>query len=169
MTRGLEQKWYRLLFGSVQSVSSKDGQLQVTYGDSGNSSGLQQFTQSADFIVDATGLSAAVTENPLLKDLIECYQLPLVDQKSLQVSNEFEMTALSSANTRSRSAPGRMYAAGVTTLGGPYAAVDSFLGLQYSALRSVQHLAYLKAEGLKSLGVTRAFSQWLRWANNQTP
>ncbi|MGD1864543.1 MAG: FHA domain-containing protein [Phormidesmis sp.] len=169
VTRGLEQKWYRLLFGSVQSVSSKDGQLQVTYGDSGNSSGLQQFTQSADFIVDATGLSAAVTENPLLKDLIECYQLPLVDQKSLQVSNEFEMTALSSANTRSRSAPGRMYAAGVTTLGGPYAAVDSFLGLQYSALRSVQHLAYLKAEGLKSLGVTRSFSQWLRWANNQTP
>lgn len=169
VARGLEQKWYRLLFGSVQSVSSKDGQLQVTYGESGSSSGLQQFTQSANFIIDATGLSAAVTENPLLKDLIQCYQLPLVDKKSLQVSNEFELTALTSADTLSRQVPGRMYAAGVTTLGGPYAAVDSFLGLQYSALRSVQHLAGLRAEGLQSLSAPRSLSQWLRWVNNQAP
>ena len=168
VTRGLEQKWYRLLFGCVQSVCSKICNLQVGYGEVG-AAGIQQFTQEANFIVDATGLSAAVTENPLLKDLIERYQLPLIDKKSLQVSNEFEMTALTSADTLSRQAPGRMYAAGVTTLGGPYAAVDSFLGLQYSALRSVQHLAEINAEGLKPLSVTRSFSQWLRWVNNQTP
>ncbi len=37
--------------------------------------------------------------------------------------------------------PGRVYASGVMTLGGPNAAVDSFLGLQYAALRSVEDLA----------------------------
>ncbi|MEL6939988.1 MAG: FHA domain-containing protein [Cyanobacteria bacterium J06598_1] len=167
VTRGLEQKWYRVLFGSVQSVISKDGQLQVTYGDTQLSAST---TQTANFIVDATGLSAAVTENPLLKDLIECYQLPLLDKKSLKVSNEFELTSLSSSNIHnSQVSCGRMYAAGVTTLGGPYAAVDSFLGLQYACLRSVEHLTASGAEGLKPLSLVRSFSQWLRWVMNQTP
>ncbi|MEM6869031.1 MAG: FHA domain-containing protein, partial [Cyanobacteria bacterium P01_C01_bin.121] len=169
VTRGLQEKWYRLLFGTVQSVSSKDGQLQVTYGG-GQPSAPQQFTQSANFIIDATGLSAAVTENPLLKDLIERYQLPLLDKKSLQVSNEFEITTLASVDARnSHLPPGRMYAAGVTTLGGPYAAVDSFLGLQYAGLRTVGHLTRVGAEGLKPLSAARSFAQWLRWVMNQTP
>ena len=170
--RGLSEKWYRLEFGSVQSVKSYHRQLQVTYGETGESSGLQQ--QSADFIIDATGLSAAVTENPLLKDLIERYQLPLIDDKSFAVSNEFEMGAMTAedqqnTNQNSYRAPGRMYAAGVTTLGGPYAAVDSFLGLQYAALRTVEHLAQIKAKGLKRLSIIRSFSQWLRWVKNQEP
>ncbi|MEO0805813.1 MAG: FHA domain-containing protein [Cyanobacteria bacterium J06643_4] len=167
VTRGLAEKWYQVLFGTIQSVTSAGGQLQVTY--SGPSS-AQPMTQSANFIVDATGLSAAVTENPLLKDLIECYQLPLIDQKSLQVSNEFELTTLASPHTQNSQRPsGRMYAAGVTTLGGPYAAVDSFLGLQYSALRSVTHLNQVRAEGVKSLNIFRSGTQWLRWATRQRP
>ena len=127
-------------------------------------------TQTANFIVDATGLSAAVTENPLLKDLIERYQLPLINKKSLKVSNEFEITSLASSDVQYPQRPnGRMYAAGVTTLGGPYAAVDSFLGLQYAALRTVTHLTHIRAEGLRTLGVGRSGSQWLRWVTNQTP
>ncbi|MEO0769345.1 MAG: hypothetical protein AAFY72_07910, partial [Cyanobacteria bacterium J06649_4] len=167
--RGLAEKWYRLQFGSVQSVTRQDGQLQVAYGDaSQSSSGLQ--TQSANFIVDATGLSAAVTENPLLRDLIDCYQLPLIDRKSIEVSNNFEMTTLSSPDIHNaQRPPGRMYAAGVTTLGGPYAAVDSFLGLQYAGLRAVEHLTRSRAVGLKKLSVVRSFFQWIRWVRHQTP
>ncbi|MEL6488867.1 MAG: FHA domain-containing protein [Cyanobacteria bacterium J06621_3] len=169
VSRGLAEGWYRVVFGTVQSVTNVGGQLQVTY-DAGQSSAPQQATQSANFIVDATGLSAAVTENPLLKDLIERYQLPLINKKSLKVSNEFEITSLASSDVQYPQRPnGRMYAAGVTTLGGPYAAVDSFLGLQYAALRTVTHLTHIRAEGLRPLGVGRSGSQWLRWVMNQTP
>ena len=168
ITQGLAQKWYQVAFGTVQSVTQQNNQLQVSY--SAGQSSAPPVTQSANFIIDATGLSAAVTENPLLKDLIERYQLPLIDQKSLQVSNEFELTTLASPNQQNASLPhGRLYAAGVTTLGGPYAAVDSFLGLQYAALRAVTHLAKFKPEGLKSLSPIRSIAQWLRWVMNQTP
>jgi len=65
--------------------------------------------------------------------------------------------------------PGRVYASGVMTLGGPNAAVDSFLGLQYAALRSVEDLAAQHAPGLHALAPIRSFSQWFRWARGVQP
>ncbi len=64
---------------------------------------------------------------------------------------------------------GRMYAAGVITLGGPYAPVDTFLGLQYSARRAIDDLVGIKNSGVRYLNGFGSFVQWLKWALNQAP
>ena len=68
-----------------------------------------------------------------------------------------------------RNGDGRVFASGVITLGGPYAAVDSFLGLQYAALRSVDSLTALRAAGLRRLDGFRSLAQWTRWAIGAKP
>ncbi|HEY9872420.1 MAG TPA: hypothetical protein V6D12_03245, partial [Candidatus Obscuribacterales bacterium] len=80
----------------------------------------------------------------------------------LAVSNDFELVEM-------RSKWGRMYAAGATTLGGPYAPVDSFLGLQYAALCSVDSLATARAPGIHRLNAFSSLGQWLKWVTNQNP
>jgi hypothetical protein len=93
---------------------------------------------------------------------IDTYQLPLNPLKRLQVANDFELREL-------RNGPGRIYAAGTCTFGGPYAAVDSFLGLQYAAQRSVETLAALQAPGLRRLHSARSVVQWLKWSQGVQP
>jgi len=66
-----------------------------------------------------------------------------------------------------RSGPGRLYATGAMTLGGPYAGVDSFLGLQYGALQIADDLAGIGYA--PRLGVGRSIQQWWRWARNRMP
>ncbi|MGK7891618.1 MAG: FHA domain-containing protein [Leptolyngbyaceae cyanobacterium] len=169
VAKGLQQKWYLPRFGSVQSVDAQAGKLQVTYDDTEHAT-PRTITQAADFIIDATGLAADVQESPLLNDLIRRYDLALLNNGKLSVSNEFELTEMQSPNSDTpQQGIGRMYAAGVMTLGGPYAAVDSFLGLQYAALRSVEHLVQTQAEGIKPLSAGRSLSQWFRWMRNKTP
>ncbi len=116
----------------------------------------------ADFIIDATGLDASVTANPLLNDLVTHYNLPINGLGRLSVSNDFELVEM-------RGSRGRMYAAGAITLGGPYAAVDSFLGLQYAALRAVDDIAAARAPGIRRLNFLSSIFQWLKWVNNQPP
>jgi hypothetical protein len=116
----------------------------------------------ADFIIDATGLDANVTANPLLHDLVTHYNLPLNYLGRLSVSNDFELLEM-------RGLRCRMYAVGAITLGGPYAAVDSFLGLQYAALCTVDSLAAARAPGMQRLNGLSSLSQWLKWVTNQFP
>lgn len=156
---GLNQGWYRIEFGEVKRVE-KETEGIITYIQEKNVKG--EVRLQADFIIDATGLDADVHASPLLKDLISHYQLPLNHLKRLDVSNNFELVKM-------RTTQGRMYAAGATTLGGPYAAVDSFLGLQYTALRVVDHLAANRTPGLKHLNPIGSFFQWLKWASNKAP
>jgi hypothetical protein len=78
------------------------------------------------------------------------------------VENDFEITKM-------RNGQGKMYASGIITLGGPYAAVDTFLGLQYSAHRIVESLAYLNAPDVKYISGFYSLVQWLKWAKNQKP
>lgn len=164
--QGLRDKWYQIRFGTVEQVTQENQQLQIIYSE--RESGVSICT--ADFIIDATGLDAAVTESPLLEDLVQRYQLPLLDNGRFVVSNEFELVNMrSTPDAASSPSAGRMYAAGVITLGGPYAAVDSFLGLQYAALRSVDNLGAIAAPGLRRLNGWNSFSQWLKWARNQSP
>ena len=80
----------------------------------------------------------------------------------LAVSNAFEVEGI-------RNNRGRLYASGVATLGGPYAAVDSFLGLQYAALASVDDLVSTGAPYLRSIDGFYSFIQWIRWAKGETP
>ena len=158
---GLGEGWYEQQIGTVERVEwdAKSGKV-VTRIRSSNIE--RQQTLLADFIIDATGLDAKLDSNPLLNDLMQHYKLERNPKGRLKVANDFEIVGM-----RHRS--GRIYAAGVMTLGGPYAPVDTFLGLQYAALRSVDALSKLKAPGLKKLNGIRSIWQWIKWARGVKP
>jgi pSer/pThr/pTyr-binding forkhead associated (FHA) protein len=158
--QGLREGWYSIVFGKVESVVPGDKGKPVTYirGTHNNT----QLKVEADFVIDCTGLVSDPMTNPLLNDLITHYNLPLNPHGRLHVSNDFELVEM-------RNRDGRMYAAGIITLGGPYAPVDTFLGLQYCAHRSVEHLARLRAPGVKGLEGIRSLWQWCKWALNISP
>ena len=149
-----------MLLGSVDGVERRDGRLVTTIQQTGDIPGTIEL--KTDFIIDGTGLESEIDKHPLLKDLLTHYNLPRNAMGRLHVANDFEIEGMRNGN-------GRMYAAGIMTLGGPYAGVDSFLGLQYSALRSVDSLVKLRAPGLRRLNGFRSFSQWLRWARGVKP
>ncbi len=179
INQGLNQGWYRVVFGVVEQVEKiTDERTLTTIREQGLEA---QIKLEADFIIDATGLDAHVQTNPLLNDLVTHYNLPLNALNRLQVSNDFELiemrsviVALKTQKTATVSPvtptqKGRMYAAGAITLGGPYAPVDSFLGLQYTALQSVTNLAAINAPNVKKLGTLRSLTQWFKWVMNQSP
>jgi pSer/pThr/pTyr-binding forkhead associated (FHA) protein len=158
---GLKEGWYQIYFGEVKRLErSKRGQL-LTHISTGKPH-QPEIALTTDFIIDCTGLIASLDKNPFLKDMVECYHLGLNPKGRLQVSNDFEVIGMSNG-------PGRVYASGVMTLGGPHAAVDSFLGLQYAAMRSVENLVTQHAPGLHPLSPIRSFSQWVRWARGGQP
>jgi len=173
---GVNQGWYKIEFGEVERVE-REQDCVITYIQEKKFKG--QMRVEADFIIDATGLDAKVTANPLLNDLVTHYNLPLNPLGRLSVSNDFELVEM-------RGSRGQMYAAGAITLGGPYAAVDSFLGLQYAALQSVDAIcassfraapltqqrfaiASTKAPGIRRLNLVGSSVQWLKWIANQPP
>ncbi len=159
---GIREKWYKIKFGMVERVEKKGDRIQCIYQEleAGQPQGV--VTRDVDFIIDATGLDAEVKSTPLLKDLVEHHQLPILENGRLAVANDFELVEMQNGS-------GRMYAAGAITLGGPYAAVDSFLGLQYSALSTVDSLTKHKAPQLRYLKGLNSLSQWWKWINNQSP
>ncbi|MGQ4646200.1 FHA domain-containing protein [Lyngbya aestuarii] len=158
--QGMQEGWYTIKFGTVETVKSKGENKVVACIKSGNYQGLEKI--QAAFIIDSTGLEAKPKYNPLLDDLVTHYSLPLNPFGRLQVANDFEMREM-------RNHPGRIYAAGIITLGGPYAPVDTFLGLQYCAHRSVESLARLRASRVRYLEGLRSLCQWLKWATNLAP
>jgi lysine/ornithine N-monooxygenase len=159
--RGLAEGWYQIIFGEVEKVERlPQGRLQTIINTKGQVAG--QLTYTADFIIDATGLEAKASSNPLLADLISKFSLQLNPLGRIMVENDFEVTGMANGT-------GRMYAAGSMTLGGPMAAADSFLGLQYAGLRSVQAMQQMGAPELKRLGVFRSINQWLKWARKVQP
>ncbi|MEZ5816161.1 MAG: FHA domain-containing protein [Hyphomicrobiaceae bacterium] len=168
--QGNREGWLKSFYGTVQSMTYQDGQV-VTRIE-----GREKFQESvdlvADYVVDCTGLVARLDETPLLADLTRVYDLarnkvsaggaPESSLAGLSVTNAFEVSGL-------RNGRGHVWASGVVTANGPYAAVDSFLGLQYAALRSVDQLSALKAPGVTRMGPFRSFRQWLRWSFGRSP
>ena len=157
---GLEEGWYDISFGEVQCVEQEPGGKILTRVK-GNAN-LPPANYITDYIVDATGLEAGLDSNPLLADLLNHYGLRRNAKGRMFVTNQFEIEGL-------RNHDGRVYAAGVMTLGGPYAAVDSFLGLQFAALQSVDDLRRQRAPGVRGLNGFRSFRQYLRWARGVQP
>jgi hypothetical protein len=78
------------------------------------------------------------------------------------VTNDFEIPGM-------RHGDARMYAAGATTLGGPFATVDSFLGLQYAGLRAVHAIADTGLDGMRRISGLHSTRQWLKWARREAP
>ncbi|MDM9382187.1 FHA domain-containing protein [Chlorogloeopsis sp. ULAP01] len=157
---GIAEGWYKIQFAVVTRVEQDARQHIITYIQDKDFGEIQ--LPAVDFIIDATGLDAKVKESPLLKDLVEHYNLPLNPMQRLAVANDFELVEM-------RNDKAKTYAAGTITFGGPYAAVDSFLGLQYAALCAVDSLAIARAPKLHRLDPVNSFRQWLKWVLNQSP
>ncbi len=158
---GQREGWYQIRFARVKRVDrNQTGQL-FTLLATDDRNQPETWTP-VDFIIDCTGLEAALDSNILLKDMVDTYQLGRNPKGRLRVANDFELMGM-------RNGPGRVYASGAMTLGGPYAMVDSFIGLQYAALRSVQALKQGGAPGLRGLGPLRSFAQWTRWVRGKHP
>ncbi|MCI0399298.1 MAG: FHA domain-containing protein [Chloroflexi bacterium] len=161
VAEGLREEWYQIRFGAVREVArDEDGQLVTIIRGGGKLE--EELRLVADYIIDCTGMEASIDTNPLLKDLLEHHRLEKNVKGRLRVASDFEIVGM-------RNEPGRIYANGVMTLGGPLAAVDSFLGLQYAAQRSVDSLAKGRAPGLRYLNGLRSVYQWLRWARGVAP
>ena len=150
VSSGLDEGWYRIVVGTLQQLRRDDEGLRLGVSDGERSEEL-----AVDYVVDATGLVSQLDANPVLGDLVETHALPLNVQGRLEVAPDFEVRAL-------RNGSGRFYAAGVATLGGPYAPVDSFLGLQWSAMASLDTLVPRLTPG-------RSFAQWRRWVAGRAP
>ncbi len=160
VSTGQQEGWYTITFGKVDRVEQDSNGRLITYLDNSNFKG--EIKLDADFIIDATGLDAKPAESPFLNDLVTHYNLPLNPLGRLMVANDFEIVEM--RNDRSR-----MYAAGVMTLGGPYAPVDTFLGLQYAAQSAADGLVRSRAPKIRRLNGLGSLSQWIKWANNTTP
>lgn len=165
VVQGIRENWYHIRVGEVDHVEpTPDGKVRTVI--TGATDILQDRAElDADFILDCTGLISSIDQHPLLKDLVEHHGLGRNVQGRLDVADDFEIVGMRNAPRGS----GRIYAAGVATLGGPYAPVDSFLGLQYAAQRSINAMVYARAPRLRHLGASRSFSQWMKWARHVTP
>jgi hypothetical protein len=152
--RGRREGWYRAHAGNVQWMEpAPDGRITATaYGPGGT------FELVADFVIDCTGLSADISESPLLSDLVAhggaSRNVP-VDR--LEMTREHEVAGTASGS-------GRIYASGAMTLGGYFPGVDTFLGLQISAFEIVSALA--DRGFCARIGPLRSMSQWLKWMRN---
>lgn len=166
---GTREGWYKTFYGSVASMDYQDGRV-LTRLES-REKHKESLDLIADFVVDCTGLVAKIDETPLLADLVRTYDLPRnkapgtgpdLGLSGLAVTNSFEIAGLQNGR-------GRIWAAGVVTANGPYAAVDSYLGLQFAALRSVDQLGALRAPGVSRFGPLRSCAQWFKWCLGRSP
>jgi pSer/pThr/pTyr-binding forkhead associated (FHA) protein len=158
---GLREGWYQILFYKVKKVD-RNQYGQVASLVATNDPRQPETWLPCDFIIDCTGLEAALDSNVFLKDMVEMYRLGRSPKGRLRVANDFELVGMGNG-------PGHVYTSGAMTLGGPYAMADSFIGLQFAALRSVDALHKLRAPGVRGLGPLRSFGQWLRWARGVHP
>lgn len=158
--QGLREGWYRPEYGVVSDVRQQDGKVVTRISNKLVGGGTLELP--ADFVIDCTGLIASPDRSPLVNDLITAHQLPLNPLGKLQVSNDFEVEAM-------RHGESRLYAAGASTLGGPFAAVDSFLGLQYAAYRAVHDMQEQAPRLIHSLRGLYSFGQWLKWTRHAAP
>ena len=157
---GLRDGWYTIRFGQVVQVEQAAVGLLTIFQPL--EAPQKVLSLQADFIIDATGLDAELESSPLLKDLLETYQLGKNTMGKLSVSDNFEVIGM-------QNGPGRLFASGAMTLGGPFAPVDSFIGLQYAAQLSLKTLIALGAPGLRPMSPLYSSRQWLRWARGVHP
>ncbi len=158
---GLREGWYHIGFGNVKRLERTPSWQMATLIQSAQP-GHPESRLVTDFVIDCTGLEQSLDYHTLLYDLVTHHRLGRNPKGRLKVANDFEVLGMENGN-------GRIYAAGIMTLGGPHAAQDSFLGLQYAALRSVEALAALRAPGVHRINGLYSFKQWTRWVRGVHP
>lgn len=155
LARGRREGFYKTFTGQVSEVvPGSDGTVitRITGPDG------TMLEIPANYIIDATGLEGTVDDHRLLRELMEYSGARRSPYGRMDVTEDFELAG-------TRSDPGRMYASGSITLGGPYAPVDSFLGLQYAAVRIADDLARLAV--VPRFGPGASIRNWIRWARNR--
>ena len=155
LERARREGWYGMVVGTVESVVPGDGNVVSTVV---TDQGTHQF--AANYIIDATGLEADISEHRVLADLLEHSGAGRNPLDRLDVEPTYEVRG-------TRNGVGRLYASGSATAGGYFSGVDSFLGLQYVALRIADDLA---AQGfVPRIGVGRSWREWRRWLRRKPP
>jgi pSer/pThr/pTyr-binding forkhead associated (FHA) protein len=161
IAQGLREGWYQIRFGTAKRVEPNPAGQVFTLMTAINPGEPENWVAS-DFIIDCTGLEAALDTSDLLRDMVQHHRLGRSPKGRIRVSNNFEVVGMENG-------AGRMYAIGAMTLGGPVAAVDSFLGLQIASYRVVEAMARMQAPGVKHIGPWRSFIQWTRWMRGVRP
>jgi pSer/pThr/pTyr-binding forkhead associated (FHA) protein len=160
ISTGIAEGWYEIRFGAVSEVKQgAQGNLETVV-----STRAAQMMGSifSDFVIDATGLNADLRFNPLLKDMLEIYGVPLNIKGRIETDNCFEVQAL-------RNGDGRLFVVGAISFGNGYAPVDSFVGLQYAAGRTMETLRASDSPNLKNLNPLRSLGQYIRWMRGVQP
>lgn len=155
LRRGRAEGWYRTVTGEVADLQPTTGRQGVTT-HLRVAGGTEQV--NADFVIDCTGLEADIREHRVLADLLDHGGAGRNPSGRLDVDRTFEVIG-------TRSQPGRLYASGAATLGGPFPGVDTFLGLQIAAQEIAEDLA--KLGFCRRLGVVQSVRQWSRWVTGR--
>lgn len=157
---GQREGWYSIIFGNITAMELEDDGYLCAHIETAQQQKPMQV--QCDSLIDATGLDANIRKNPLLRDLVDTFDLSLNIKGRLEVNPCFEVEAL-------RTQHGRFYAGGAMTMGARYAPVDSFLGLQYCAQSVVSDLTQIHAPSLRQFRPHRSVNQWFRWMLGVTP
>lgn len=157
---GVNAGWYQIVFATVSDILEEDdGRISLLVRKKGQ---MIQSGITADYLIDATGLDAAISRQPLLADLVAMFDIPLNPMHRLHVAPTFEAQHM-------RNGKGRAYFTGASTLGSSFAPVDSFLGLQYAAQVSIEDMRRAGGPQIEQMDVFTSTLQWFRWAFNQPP
>lgn len=113
-----------------------------------------------DFVIDCTGLRPALSDSPLLSDLLDVAGATANPLGGLDVGPNFEIRGTDQER-------GRLYASGVITQGGYLAPVDSFWGVSHAALQICDDLA--RQGFCARLGAARSVAGWCRWLRGTRP
>lgn len=142
---------YRQMIGEIATMSPgpEDTVHLLVRGTDATESPL-----AVDFVIDATGLEADMSQHPLLADLLDNGMAGKNPMGRLDVDRYFRVRG-------SHSGAGRMYASGAITLGGYLAPVDSFWGFEHAALEICDDLA--RQGFCKRIGLGRSVLGWWRW------
>ena len=154
MRDGRSGGYYKTFVGEVVDVLPADGNTVLTKVRTAD--GVLEL--AADFVIDATGLEADISEHRLLADLLEHTGTGRNPLGRLDVERTFELRG-------SASGDGVIYASGTATLGGYFPGVDTFLGLQIAAQEICDDLA--RRGFCRRIRPLRSVSQWLKWARNK--
>ena len=153
--RGRTEGWYVPFQATVHGLTPGPNGAGVVSRLSTDRGSVDEY---ADFVIDCTGLEADIRESRVLADLLDHGGAGRNVKNRLDVAKSFEVLG-------TRSNPGRLYASGTSTLGGPFPGVDTFFGLQIAAQEIADDLATLGF--CKKLGPARSTAQWWRWARNR--
>jgi len=158
LRRARSAGFYRALSGEIDAIEpSRDRRVQLDIirpADDGPE------RLDVDFVLDCTGMSPRLRDNPLLADLLDSDGAAVNALGGLDVGRHFEV------HEPSGDARG-LYASGVIAHGGYLAPTDSFLGFVYAALEICDDLADQGA--CARLGLARSAAGWVKWLAGRAP